>query len=118
MSLDQPEVMHYNFSITRNSDNQTLYAETFDVENSAFGIELIQANQADAQALGVTIPLRFGPDVDNPYTGAYHVAGDFFSQPGDYTLGVELMTIGLNPPPRADERRVHHERSFRCTSYQ
>jgi hypothetical protein len=100
MSVDQPDVMHYNFSITRNSDNQTLYAEEFDVEDSAFGIELIQVNQSEAQAAGVNIPLRFGPDVDNPYTGAYHAAGDFFSQPGDYTLGVELMTIGSSPPPQ------------------
>ena len=100
MSIDQPEVMHYNFSITRNSDNQSMYAETFDVENSAFGIELIQASQSEAQALGVTLPLRFGPDIDTPYTGAYHAAGDFFSQPGDYTLGVELMNIGANPPPQ------------------
>jgi plastocyanin len=100
MSIDQPDVMHYNFSITRNSDNQTLYAETFDVEDSAFGVEVIQVNQSEAQAAGVSIPLRFGPDVDIPYTGAYHVAGDFFSQPGDYTLGVELMTIGANPPPQ------------------
>jgi plastocyanin len=100
MSIDQPDVMHYNFSITRNSDNQTLYAEEFDVEDSAFWIELIQVNQSEAQAAGVNIPLRFGPDVDNPYTGAWHAAGDFFSQPGDYTLGVELMTIGANPPPQ------------------
>jgi plastocyanin len=100
MSIDQPDVMHYNFSITRNSDNQTLYAEDFDVEDSAFGVELIQVNQSEAQAVGVNIPLTFGPDVNTPYTGAYHVAGDFFSQPGDYTLGVELMTIGANPPPQ------------------
>jgi plastocyanin len=100
MSIDQPDVMHYNFSITRDSDNQTLYAEEFDVEDSAFGIELIQVNQSEAQAAGVNIPLRFGPDVDTPYTGAWHAAGDFFSQPGDYTLGVELMTIGANPPPQ------------------
>lgn len=100
MSTDQPDVMHYNFSITRNSDNQTLFAQEFDVENNVFGIELIQASQSEAQALGINIPLWFGPDVDNPYTGAYHAAGDFFSQPGDYTLGVELMTIGANPPPQ------------------
>jgi plastocyanin len=100
MSIDQPDVMHYNFSITRNSDNQTLFAEEFDVEDSAFGIELIQVNQSEAQATGINIPLTFGPDVDNPYTGAYHAAGDFFSEPGDYTLGVELMTIGSNPPPQ------------------
>ena len=100
MSVDQPDVMHYNFSITRNSDNQTLYAEEFDVEDSAFLIELIQVSQSEAQAAGVSIPLRFGPDVDVDYTGAYHAAGDFFSQPGDYTLGVELMTIGSNPPPQ------------------
>jgi hypothetical protein len=100
MSIDQPDVMHYNFSITRNSDNQTLYAETFDVEDSAFGVEVIQVNQSEAQAAGLSIPLRFGPDVNIPYTGAWHVAGDFFSQPGDYTLGVELMTIGANPPPQ------------------
>jgi plastocyanin len=100
MSIDQPDVMHYNFSLTRNSDNQTLYAEEFDVEDSAFGIELIQVNQSEAQELGLTIPLQFGPDVSIDYTGAYHAAGDFFSQPGDYTLGVELMTIGSNPPPQ------------------
>jgi plastocyanin len=100
MSVDQPDVMHYNFSITRNSDNQTLYAEEFDVEDSAFLIELIQVSQSEAQAAGVSIPLRFGPDVDVDYTGAYHAAGDFFSQPGDYTLGVDLMTIGSNPPPQ------------------
>ena len=100
MSVDQPDVMHYNFSITRNSDNQTLYAEEFDVEDSAFLIELIQVSQSEAQAAGVSIPLRFGPDVDVDYTGAYHAAGDFFSQPGDYTLGVELMTIGSSPPPQ------------------
>lgn len=100
MSIDQPDVMHYNFSITRNSDNQTLFAEEFDVEDSAFGVELIQVNQSEAQAAGLSIPLRFGPDVDTPYTGAYHVAGDFFSEPGDYTLGVELMSIGANPPPQ------------------
>jgi plastocyanin len=100
MSVDQPDVMHYNFSITRNSDNQTLYAEEFDVEDSAFLIELIQVSQSEAQAAGLQIPLRFGPDVGIPYTGAWHAAGDFFTQPGDYTLGVELMTIGSNPPPQ------------------
>ena len=100
MSVDQPDVMHYNFSITRNSDNQTMYAEEFDVESAAFWIELIQVNQSEAQSLGLNIPLRFGPDVSIDYTGAYHAAGDFFSEPGDYTLGVELMTIGSNPPPQ------------------
>ena len=100
MSVDQPDVMHYNFSITRNSDNQTMYAEEFDVESAAFWIELIQVSQSEAQAAGVNIPLRFGPDVGVDYTGAWHAAGDFFSQPGDYTLGVELMTIGSNPPPQ------------------
>ena len=100
MSVDQPDVMHYNFSITRNSDNQTVYAEEFDVESAAFWIELIQVSQSEAQAAGVNIPLRFGPDVDVDYTGAWHAAGDFFSQPGDYTLGVELMTIGSSPPPQ------------------
>ena len=100
MSVDQPDVMHYNFSITRNSDNQTMYAEEFDVESAAFWIELIQVSQSEAQAAGVNIPLRFGPDVGVDYTGAWHAAGDFFSEPGDYTLGVELMTIGSNPPPQ------------------
>jgi plastocyanin len=100
MSVDQPDVMHYNFSITRNSDNQTVYAEEFDVESAAFWIELVQVSQSEAQATGVNIPLRFGPDVDVDYTGAWHAAGDFFSQPGDYTLGVELMTIGSSPPPQ------------------
>jgi len=100
MSIDQPDVMHYNFSITRNSDNQTLFAEEFDVEDSAFGVELIQVTQSEAQAAGVELPLTFGPDIDTPYTGAYHAAGDFFSEPGDYTLGVELMSIGANPPPQ------------------
>jgi plastocyanin len=100
MSVDQPDVMHYNFSITRNSDNQTLYAEEFDVDDSAFLIELIQVSQSEAQAAGVSIPLRFGPDVDVDYTGTWHAAGDFFSQPGDYTLRVDLMTIGSNPPPQ------------------
>ena len=100
MSIDQPDVMHYNFSITRNSDNQTVYAEEFDVEDNAFWIELIQVSQSEAETAGVSIPLRFGPDVNIPYTGAWHTAGDFFSQPGDYTLGVELMTIGSNPPPQ------------------
>jgi plastocyanin len=100
MSIDQPDVMHYNFSITRNSDNQTLFADQFDVEKSAFGVELIQVTQSEAQKAGISIPLTFGPDVDTPYTGAYHAAGDFFSEPGDYTLGVELMSIGANPPPQ------------------
>ena len=100
MSIDQPDVMHYNFSITRNSDNQTLFADQFDVEKSAFGVELIQVTQSEAQKAGISIPLTFGPDVKSAYTGAYHAAGDFFSEPGDYTLGVELMSIGANPPPQ------------------
>ena len=100
MSINQPDVMHYNFSITRNSDNQTLYSERFDVENSLFWIELIQVTQSQAQDLGLTLPIRFGPDISIPATGAYHAAGDFFSEPGDYTLGVELMSIGANPPPQ------------------
>ena len=58
MSVDQPDVMHYNFSITRNSDNQTLYAEEFDVEDSAFGIELIQVSQSEAQATGVQYSIK------------------------------------------------------------
>ena len=100
MSIDQPDIMHYNFSITRNSDNQTMYAEEFDVDSAAFWLELIQVNQTEAEAAGVSIPLRFGPDVDVDYTGAWHAAGDFFPESGDYTLGVELMTIGSNPPPQ------------------
>jgi hypothetical protein len=47
-----------------------------------------------------SIPLRFGPDVDVDHTGAYHAAGDFFSEPGNYTLGVEMTRIGSNPPPQ------------------
>ena len=100
MSIDQPDVMHYNFSITRSSDNQTLFTEEFDVEDNLFGVELIQVSQSEAQTLGIDIPIRFGPDVNIPYTGAWHVAGDFFSEPGDYTIGVELMTIGSSPPPQ------------------
>lgn len=100
MSINQADVMHYDFSITRNSDNQTLFAKQYDVQNSDFSIELIQSSESQAATLGLSLPISVGPDAGTPYTGAYHVAGDFFSEPGDYTLGVELMSIGANPPPQ------------------
>ena len=103
MSVDQDDVMYYNFSITRDSNNETLFENQFEVEDNKFEVELIQTDNIIAgggATTGVSIPLRFGPDVSIDYTGAYHAAGDFFSEPGNYTLGVEMTRIGSNPPPQ------------------
>lgn len=98
---NQGGVMFYNFSILRDSDNQTVFSNLFDVENNDFEVELIQfPNISQYFPTAQNNSIWFGPDVNIPYTGAYHAAGDLFSQPGNYTLSVELTKIGANPPPQ------------------
>jgi plastocyanin len=105
MSVDQDDIMYYNFSITRDSNNETLFENQFEVEDNKFEVELIQTDNVIAgggatTTTGNNTAIWFGPDVDVDYTGAYHAAGDFFSEPGNYTLGVEMTRIGSNPPPQ------------------
>lgn len=105
MSVDQDEPMYYNFSITRDSDNETIFVNEFEVEDNRFEIELIQAPEVSefrgaTTTTGNNTAIWFGPDVSIDYTGAYHAAGDFFSEPGNYTLGVEMAMIGSDPPPQ------------------
>ena len=101
MSVNQGGVMFYNFSIIRDSDNKTMFSNLFDVESNDFEIELIQfPNISQFFPTAQNNSTWFGPDVSIDYTGAYHAAGDFFSQPGNYTLAVELTKIGSNPPPQ------------------
>ena len=100
-SVNQPNVMFYNFSIVRDSDNKTMFSNLFDVENNDFEVELIQfPNISQYFPTAQNNSFWFGPDVGIPYTGSYHAAGDFFSEPGNYTLAVELTKIGANPPPQ------------------
>jgi len=109
MPVNQPEPMYYNFSIIRDSTNETLFLNTFDVENNDFEIELLNApnisnfltaGPSEMIGKGNTTSVWFGPDVSIDYTGAYHLAGDFFTQPGNYTLAVNMIKIGSNPPPQ------------------
>jgi plastocyanin len=109
MSVIQPQTMYYNLSIMRDSDNQTLFSNQFEVANNDFEIELLQAPNIsnfitagpnEMITTGNNTSIWFGPDVSSDYTGAYHLAGDFFSQPGNYTLGVEMVKIGADPPPQ------------------
>lgn len=100
MSVDQEQPMYYNFSITRDSDNETLFANEFEVEDNDFEIELIQFANISQFNVANNNSVWFGPDVSVQYTGAYHAAGDFFAEPGNYTLAVEMTRIGSNPPPQ------------------
>jgi plastocyanin len=109
MSVLQPEPMYYNLSIIRDSTNETLFLNTFDVESNDFEIELlsapnisnfITAGPSEMIQTGNHTSVWFGPDVSVDYTGAYHLAGDFFTQPGNYTLAVDMVKIGSNPPPQ------------------
>jgi hypothetical protein len=106
ISVDQDDnTMYYNLTITRDSNNETLFENEFEVEENDFEVELIQTEDISAGG-GATVTtgnntaIWFGPDVSIDYTGAYHAAGDFFSEPGNYTLGVEMTRIGSNPPPQ------------------
>lgn len=113
MTVNQPDVMFYNFSIIRDSDNNTMFSNLFDVESNDFEIELIQfPNISQYYPTAQNNSVWFGPDVSVQYTGAYHAAGDFFSQPGNYTLAVELTKIGANPPPQ----QMKDDFSFRVVS--
>ncbi|HEY1247951.1 MAG TPA: hypothetical protein VGE97_03085, partial [Nitrososphaera sp.] len=85
------------------------FLNTFDVENNDFEIELLNApnisnflaaGPSEMIQKGNTTSVWFGPDVSIDYTGAYHLAGDFFTQPGNYTLAVDMIKIGSNPPPQ------------------
>lgn len=109
MSVLQQEPMYYNLSIINDSTNETLFENQFDVESNDFEIELLQtpnisnfitAGPSEMITKGNHTSVWFGPDVSIDYTGAYHLAGDFFTQPGNYTLAVEMVKIGANPPPQ------------------
>lgn len=109
MSVLQPQTMYYNLSITRDSNNETLFSNEFEAANNDFEIELLQAPNIsefitagpnEMITTGNNTSIWFGPDVTSDYTGAYHLASDFFSQPGNYTLGVEMVRIGADPPPQ------------------
>jgi plastocyanin len=53
----------------------------------------------------------YGPDVWDPVTGTYHIAGNLFEAAGEYIVGVEVTSIGDTPPADriADEFMIQVE---------
>ena len=93
-------------SITRDSNNETLFENEFEVEDNKFEVELIQTDNVIAgggatTTTGNNTAIWFGPDVDVDYTGEHTTSqGTFSLNLGNYTLGVEMTRIGSNPPPQ------------------
>lgn len=82
----------YNFSISRSSDNQTLFSGLFDAQTRGLAVELINFAGAGQSGIG-SQPATF-----QLQGGTYEIAGNLFSEPGNYTLGVELVGVGASPP--------------------
>jgi len=97
--VNQEQPFLYNFTLTRDSDNKTLFSQNFQVLKSNLQVEIADFASGNSSQVPRT-PIVYGPDVGTPYTGAYHVAGDFFTQTGDYTVTVELLKLGASSPPQ------------------
>ncbi len=86
----------YNFSITRNSDNETRFSGLFDTQAKSLTVEIINFAGATDQ-----------PDQANRPTtaqlqgGTYRIAGNLLpTETGNYTIGIELVGAGSDPPPQ------------------
>ena len=42
----------------------------------------------------------YGPDLNSPITGTYHVEGPILIEPAPYLIRVEVTEIGHLPPPQ------------------
>jgi hypothetical protein len=87
----------YDMALIRNSDNQTVFSDTFQPQGANLQIEAIQSETAVSNA---TVTKD---------SGGVHVAGSNILSPGDYTLVAEITTIGASPPPEPmrDEFELH-----------
>ena len=108
VQVNQPNPFLYNFTLTRDSDNKTIYVRAFDVLNNNLQVELIDL-AGGKNPPSPTETVTFGPQPSAQYSGAYHVAGDLFTQTGDYTVTVEMLRLGATSPPQPmkDSFKIH-----------
>jgi plastocyanin len=93
----QVDPIIYNVSLLAPDTQETIFSESFITisqfvrANNYLYIELI--NDATIERISV-----YGPDVWDPLTGTYHVAGDLFERDGEYTIKVQATSIGETQP--------------------
>jgi plastocyanin len=79
--------LFYEVALIRNSDNETVFTDTFQPQGKNLQIEAVQSDTATST-----------PVVTSD-SGGVHVAGSNILSPGSYTLAVEITHIGASPPP-------------------
>jgi plastocyanin len=84
IKADKNTTMTYNIQIYNSQLNNELLSQTFFVKGNDLQFELLASDLDE--------PLVYGPDFDDPITGAYHIRENFPN--GDYILLVEITAIG------------------------
>jgi len=80
----------YGVTIFRDKTDE-VFSNIFDVTGNDLQLDLVPSN----------IPTRVvGPDFIKPTTGAYHVEGRFLTQPGDYTVKIQIGSMDNKPLER------------------
>jgi plastocyanin len=83
---DKNMTVTYNIQMYNSQLNKKVLSQTFFVKGNDLQFELLSSN--------LDQPLFYGPDFDDPLTGAYHIREKFPN--GDYILMVEITAIGPN----------------------
>jgi plastocyanin len=108
VSTDSTTPITYNITIIDNtSENKTtVFSRSFfAVGNNDLQLELIPRPDQNKTTV-------YGPDLNDPVTGAYHVEGDFMEPGNEYTIRAEITSIGNDEPPE----RIVDDFAFRVVS--
>jgi plastocyanin len=91
VTLDQTTPATYNITISNNNGNQKLFSRSFFAIGTDLQLELI----SDRNSASTIV---YGPDFSDPITGTYHIQSNFLKSNADYTIQVEITSIGTKIP--------------------
>jgi plastocyanin len=88
LNINPDQFATYNITILKN--DKQVFSKEFSSLGGKLSLELIPSN---------TDTKVYGPDIEEPVTGAYHVQGSFLKDNASYKIQVQITKIGDKSPP-------------------
>lgn len=88
LKVNPDQFATYKITILKN--DKQVFSNEFRALGGRLSLELVPSN---------TDTKVYGPDVEEPVTGAYHVQGSFLKDNATYKIQAEITKVGDNSPP-------------------
>jgi hypothetical protein len=88
LKVNPDQFATYKITILKN--DQQVFSHEFRALGGKLSLELVPSDDAATHV--------YGPDVEEPVTGAYHVQGSFLKDSAAYKMQAEITKVGDNAP--------------------